>query len=81
MPFINLYATMTAQYVFEMQKREVIGEISEDMAAKLEKDADKMKQFYKLISLSALMTMLSSAIELGLLSTDGLVVDIDKEKE
>ena len=81
MPFINLYATMTAQYVFEMQMREVIGEISEDMAAKLEKDADKMKQFYKLISLSALMTMLSSAIELGLLSTDGLVVDIDKEKE
>ena len=80
-PFINLYATMTAQYVFEMQKREVIGEVSPEMAAKLEKDSDKMKQFYKLISISSLLTMLSSAIELGLLSTDGLILDIDKTEE
>jgi hypothetical protein len=81
LPLMNLYSTMTAQYVFEMQKREVIDEVSPEIAEKLEKDSNKMKQFYKLISLSALMTMLSSAVELGILSTEGSLIDVDEIKE
>lgn len=81
LPLMNLYSTMTAQYVFEMQKREIIGDVSPDIQEKLEKDSNKMKQFYKLISLSALMTMLSSAIELGILSTEGSFIEVDETKE
>jgi hypothetical protein len=81
LPLMNLYSTMTAQYVFEMQKREVIDEVSPEIVEKLEKDSNKMKQFYKLISLSALMTMLSSAVELGILSTEGSLIDVDEIKE
>lgn len=81
LPLMNLYSTMTAQYVFEMQKREIIDDINPEMKEKLEKDANKMKQFYKLISLSALMTMLSSAIELGILSTEGSFIEVDETKE
>lgn len=81
LPLMNLYSTMTAQYVFEMQKREVIGDVPEEMVEKLDKEANKMKQFYKLISLSALMTMLSGAIELGILSTEGSFIEVDETKE
>jgi hypothetical protein len=76
LPLINLYASMNAQYVFEMQKQDLIdaGLIT---AEKLEHDKGSLKQLYKQITFSGLLTMLSSALELGLVHLDSSQIDID----
>ena len=76
LPFINLYSNMNAQYIFEMQKQDLIqsGAISSE---KLDEEHASLKKLYKQITFSGLLTMLSSAIELGLLRTDGAITDID----
>jgi hypothetical protein len=75
-PFINLYANMNAQYIFEMQKQDLI-ESNVISAEKLEEDHASLKKLYKQITFSGLLTMLSSALELGLITTDGAITDID----
>jgi hypothetical protein len=75
-PLINLYSNMNAQYVFEMQKQDLIdaGLITIE---KLENDKGSLKQLYKQITFSGLLTMLSSAVELGLVHIDSPYIDID----
>lgn len=75
-PLINLYSNMNAQYVFEMQKQDLIdaGLITAD---KLENDKGSLKQLYKQITFSGLLTMLSSAVELGLVRIDGPYIDLE----
>lgn len=75
-PFMNLYANMNAQYIFEMQKQDLI-ESNVISAEKLEEDHASLKKLYKQITFSGLLTMLSSALELGLITTDGAITDID----
>lgn len=75
-PFINLYANMNAQYIFEMQKKDLV-ESQVISAEKLDEDHASLKKLYKQITFSGLLTMLSSALELGLLQTDGAITDID----
>ena len=67
---------MNAQYVFEMQKQDLIdaGLITVE---KLENDKGSLKQLYKQITFSGLLTMLSSAVELGLVHIDSPYIDID----
>ena len=76
LPLINLYASMNAQYVFEMQKQDLI-EAGLITVEKLENDKGSLKQLYKQITFSGLLTMLSSALELGLVHLDSSQIDID----
>lgn len=76
-PFMNLYANMNAHYIFEMQKADLL-EIPGITEEKLKSEMPNLKQFYRQISFAAILTMLSSAIELGLLIPDGSITDIDE---
>lgn len=78
LPFLNLYANLTAQYIFEMQKSELIG-MQGVPEEKLELEAGKIKSFYRTVSLAALMTTFSSAVELGIVSFEGVATGVIDE--
>jgi hypothetical protein len=77
-PFINLYANMNAQYVFEMQKDELLAMPGMSLS-KLEAETGALKQFYRQISFAGLLTAFSSAIELGIVQLDGSMTGLDEE--
>lgn len=76
LPFLNLYANMNAHYIFEMQKKDLI-DLPPVVAEKLVKDSSTIKAFYSQVTLAGLITALSSAIELGILKSEGAFTGIN----
>lgn len=77
-PFLNLYANMNAQYVFEMQKDELLSMPGMTLN-RLETETGSLKQFYRQITFAGLLTAFSSAIELGIVQLDGSMTGLDEE--
>ena len=80
LPFLNLYANMTAQYIFEMQKSE-IGALSDLVKDKVDKEADEIMRFYRQIAMSALITTFSGALELGVVHGEGTLTGVGDPDE
>lgn len=73
--FIQLYSNINAQYMFELQKPEFLkmtGKTEEDLG----KEITTMKKLYYQLTLGGLMAAFSSAIELGIISTDGSETEV-----
>ena len=76
MPFLNLYANMNAHYIFEMQKKDLIN-VPAAIAEKLDSEKATIKAFYSQVTLAGLITALSSALELGIIKSEGAFTGIN----
>ena len=76
LPFLNLYANMNAHYIFEMQKKDLIN-VPAAIAEKLDSEKATIKAFYSQVTLAGLITALSSALELGIIKSEGAFTGIN----
>lgn len=76
LPFLNLYANMNAHYIFEMQKKDLINAPAA-ISERLDSDKATIKAFYSQVTLAGLITALSSAVELGILKSEGAFTGIN----
>lgn len=70
-PFIEIMAEITADAITAIQVKD-IEESLEDGAAQITHEITVMKQMYKVVSLSALVSTFAAAVELGIVSTDSV---------
>lgn len=75
-PFLNLYANMNADYIFETQRITLVEEQEIDEET-LQAQESAIKSFYRNITYAGLVATISAAVELGLLSTSGAYTKID----
>jgi hypothetical protein len=77
-PFIKLYADMTAQYSFDVHRKELL-KVSGMTAETLDASANVLKEFYSSMSFSGIVAMLSSAVELEILELNGTFTGVKEE--
>lgn len=70
-PFIEIMAEITADAITAIQVKDIEESLDED-AAQITHEMTVMKQMYKVVSLSALVSTFAAAVELGIVSTDSV---------
>ena len=75
-PFIRLYASINSNYMYEIQKPTMLA-IPGVTEAALQEQSESLKKLYYQITLAGLVSMMSSAIELGIVVTDGTETEVD----
>lgn len=71
LPFIELMAEITADAITAIQVKD-IEESLEDDASQVKHEMTIMRQMYKVVALSSLISSFSAAVELGILSKDSV---------
>jgi hypothetical protein len=79
LPFISLYATMTAQCSFEAHRKEML-KIPGVTESVLESSADTLKEFYSALTFNGLVSAFAAAVDLKLVTLPGFRTGIQKEK-
>lgn len=69
LPFIEIMAEITSDAITAIQVKDIEESLDED-SAQIIHEMTVMRQMYKVVSLSALISAFSAAIELGIISTD-----------
>lgn len=70
-PFIEIMADITADAITAIQVKDIEESLEED-GAQITHEMTIMRQMYKVVALSALISAFSSASELGIISTDSV---------
>lgn len=76
LPLVEVFSEINAKAVLTLQTDEMI-----EMGMKpeqLAEEAETLKGFYQSVSAAALISMLSSALELGIIEVRGSLVDIEE---
>lgn len=74
--FLSLYASMNAQYTYEVFKDDMSS--MESMSGlSLEKESEVLKLFFRNVSFAAIMGTFSTALELGLIKLNGTFTGIE----
>lgn len=71
LPFIEIMAEITSDAITAMQIKDIEESLDEN-AAQITHEMTIMRQMYKVVALSALISSFASAVELGILSKDSV---------
>lgn len=71
LPFIELMAQITADVVTAIQVKDIENSL-EEQESQIAHELTVMRQMYKVVALSALLSTFSAAVELDIISTDAI---------